>query len=220
MGYFETNSFTDDFKELLTALDIPVETYQRLELVFRQVLSKSPATQYEFVSEAQTEFGFGRCSFHVARGRAKARDLYRQALITFHSLFEDASLVSSLVPECGTLEDQWLRNLAFTLRFHIAIDSHVQTNESDEHLCYLAMSEAVFRPYFELHFQNRQHTSERYHEFIALKRMMESGTALNYQDFELSRLPMKAVLREIDRMNLLPANWLEEVVSNRGKAAA
>jgi hypothetical protein len=216
MGDFETLSFTNDFRELLADFEIPVESYQRLELVFRQVLSRCPATQYDFQVDTNEDFGFGRCQLHVARGRAKARDLYRQALTTFNALFESAPLHD----ERGHLEDQWLRNLAHTLRFHVSLDSQVPVSESDDHSCYLAISEAIFRPFFERHFENRLHTSEKYHEFLALKRMMESGTALNFQKLETSRLPMKAVQREVERMNLLPLNWLDEVVSNRDKTAA
>jgi hypothetical protein len=228
MGDFETLNFSGhfakdfakdiarDFRQLLAEFKIPTETYQRLELVFRQVLSLCPATQYEFTQDANEEFGFGACTVRVVRGRAKARDLYRQALTSFHSLFEDPSLSG----ERQSLEDQWLRNLAHTLRFHISLDSVVQSNASDEHACYLAISEAIYRPFFESHFKNRQHTSERYHEFISLKRMMESGSFLSFNKLEKSVLPVGAVLREVDRMNLLPANWIAEVASDRDESAA
>lgn len=245
MGDFETLEFSrsceEDFRDLLTSFGIPFATYQRLEFVFRQLLMKCSATQFEFSHDEEqialhaehTEnlsglidqrialysqqqgrsYGLGPLKHQVAAGRAKARETYRQALVSFSELSSRGALDSHL-------EEKWLKELTLSLRFHISKNPVDCETPKEDYTCYLAFAEAVFRPFFEWHFENRQHTSERYHEFLSLKLMMEAGRPCSLENESSSMLSIRQIVHEATRMGVLQERWLNDLVSNQDEKVA
>ena len=235
---FETTQIEKDFKALLGEFEISVTDYQRLEFLFRQTLMQSPATALEYshfeelidfksqlpfqqlieqIDESLEhwhlryhgrKYGFGKIEVYESSAKTEARKAYRSALRNFNEIF-------ARIPSRG-MKESWLKQLADKLRFHVvAGDSKAQPlngKNRDYLVAYLGFAEAIYRPFFVRHFQNRRLTSEKYFEFLALKLSVEAGefivphptTKLTSDSLELASFS-----DEPARMQMLPNGWLD-----------
>lgn len=226
MFHFEAEDIQLDFIEILSTFGIPLAVYQRLEFSFRQIMMKSPAIQAEYghyepdfhVSDLdQTKlidraldswhqrypdqaYGLGPLSCNVAQGRAKAREMYRKAVVAFGE-----------ISDFGPLTDRWLQELNEKLKFHIGRNESIEKTPADDLIYYLAAAEIIYRPFFEMHFSNRRHTSEKLHTFLAMKLMLEAGHGINFADIHASSTSVFTAAADLERHIKLPTGWIEAI---------
>lgn len=226
MFRFETEDIQLDFIELLSSFGIPLADYQKLELLFRQIMIQSPAIQASYscyepeidlvspdlsptiIAELEAwharypdqAYGLGPVAIDVIEGRAKARSLYRKALATFAQM-----------SDVNALTDRWLNELYSKLRFHISQNADVESAPADDFVFYLAAAELIYRPYFEMRFENRQHTSEKFHEFLSLKLTMELGRPPDFEKLMAASVSVTEAVRDLERYVHLPTDWVERI---------
>ena len=235
---FETTQIERDFKALLSEFEISVCDYQRLEFLFRQTLMQSPSTTLEYshfeelidfksqlpfqqmveqIDESLEhwhlryqgrEYGFGKIEVYESSAKTEARKAYRTALKSFDEIF-------ARVPSRG-MKESWLKQLADKLRFHVvsaqAKALPLNGKNGDYLVAYLGFAEAIYRPFFVRHFENRRLTSEKYFEFLALKLSVEAGEfIIPHPTTKLTSdlLELASFTEEPLRMQMLPNGWLD-----------